>query len=147
MELIDEINKEYRSGSTWYSQIKNIGYSIGSATEKWAYFMVLLVGLQCIAFMLLPTWTPETADEMREAFNLIAVISSVISIFLVIFSDKAHRLKNVFRAEAENRVDQNRTARQTLASQIETTDSLLYSYGLITKVDIERRRNRAAKTK
>lgn len=139
MEVTTEVQKQYRSVDAWASQLGNVVRSLLWAAGTWMALSVLLVGVQCIGAILFSDWVPGNEAEFREAANFVATISGGAAAFAVLIFGLPFRLKNVFRMEAERRVERYQSAKKQVASQIEITDSLLISYGLISKEDIEQR--------
>lgn len=104
---------------------------------------VLMVGIQCIGAILFSDWVPGSEAEFRDAFHFVATISAGVSAMVVLIFGLPWRLKNVFRIEAERRVEIYQSIKREVESQIETTDGLLLSYGMSTQDAIEERRNNA----
>ncbi|GAB0154555.1 hypothetical protein [Marinobacterium sp. BA1] len=141
MEVTTEVHKQYRSVDAWAAQLGNVVRSLLWATGTWLALSVLLVGAQFIGAILFSDWVPANEAEFKEAANFVATVSGGVAAFAVLIFGLPlpFRLKNVFRMEAERRVERYQSAKKQVASQIEITDSLLISYGLISKEDIEKR--------
>jgi len=146
MEVTTEVKKQYRSCDAWFAQIGNVFRSLLWAAGTWVFLTALFVGVQCIGAILSSDWVPGNEVEFREAFNFVVTISAGVSAFVVLMFGLPYRLKNVFLVEAERRVERYQSIRKQVASQIEITDSLLLSYGLITKEDIDQRPKMQAET-
>jgi nitrate reductase gamma subunit len=146
MEVTTEVHKQYRSVDAWAAQLGNVVRSLLWATGAWVALSVLLVGAQFIGAILFSDWVPANEAEFKEAANFVATVSGGVAAFAVLIFGLPFRLKNVFRMEAERRVERYQSAKKQVASQIEITDSLLISYGLISKEDIEKRPKVRAET-
>ena len=140
MELQAEVKKEYRSWETWIEQILNIFSSVLWFLGTGVALSVITVVIVCIAFVLTYHGGSFAFSDVQNGFKMIVSYCCIISFLLVGFFGLPRKLRNVFEEIARDRLQRYNAIEKEFDNQIQTTDSLLLRYGLITQDDIDTRK-------
>lgn len=143
MDLQTELKKEYKNKENWLRQFGNILYALIWNIGLWIALSMILLGVVCIAFVWSHDGSPVTFIEIQKVFKYFTFVVGVISAALILICGIPAKLQNVFKEIATDRITRYQKIRKKIESQIDTTDALLIQYGLITKDDVNSRKELA----
>lgn len=143
MELKEEIKKEYRNCLTWSDQISNILSSLMWALGVWLSIITISIMAIGIAFFL--TWDINQGTSLslaKDSFKYLIIYVGVISALIVALFGLPNKVRNIFKDNAEDRIERYIALKREYDSQIETIDLLLLKYDLITKKQVIDRKSK-----
>ena len=138
MTLQAELKNEYKSFDSWYEQLSNIIYSFLWAFGTWLLITVTLFFSGIILSIIIWTGPLPAFVEIQTALRGILYFIGGISALLVILFGLPRKIRNVFYSRATQRIERYENIKNKFTSEVETTNSLLLKYGLITQDDIDR---------
>lgn len=141
MNLDTELKKEYRSWENWLDQFSNVIYSLLWSVGFWLILSTTLIGLASIFLVLFHDGSEVTFIDFQTIFTSIVIFCSGISSVLVFGFGASSKFRNVFKDIARDRISRYNSIKHEFESQIDTTESLLLKYKLVTKEQIEERHN------
>jgi len=137
LEIKTEIKKEYRNLDSWFSQFSNLISSFLWFFGVWFSTTAAIFFTGVVLIFITYTGKEPSFSDAQIFLRQLLQGSGAVSVWIaILFGLK--KLRNIFLERATQRVERYEKIKNKVSSEIETTNSLLLQYGVITKNDIDK---------
>ena len=133
------LREQFRDPEAYLEQVGNVLFGLFRVLGWWVAMTATYTSAAAILAFITQDLSAYSQSDLQEGLRIIITLAGGAAALACLLSNIG-KFRDVFSDRARDEVERFEAIKERVQSQIDTTEGLLVKHGLVTEVDVERRR-------